>query len=79
MDDLSSLSPTTWECKYHVVWIPKYRKKKLFEELRQARGPVLRELAKHKASEMRAGKMLPDDVHLLLAIPPQYAVSQGVG
>ena len=51
MDDTNSLSHTKWECKYHVVWIPKYRKKKLFEELRKELGPVLRELAKHKESE----------------------------
>jgi putative transposase len=79
MDDTNSLAHTKWECKYRVVWIPKYRKKKLFEELRKERGPVLRELAKHKESEILEGRMLLDHVHMLIAIPPQYAVSQVVG
>ncbi len=77
--DTNSLSHTRWECKYHVVWIPKYRRKKLFEELRKKLGPVLRELAQHKESEILEGRMLLDHVHLLIAIPPQYAVSQVVG
>ena len=79
MDDTNSLSHTKWECKYHIVWIPKYRKKKLFEELRKELGPVLRELAQHKESEILEGRMLPDHVHMLIAIPPKYAVSQMVG
>jgi putative transposase len=52
MDDTNSFAHTKWECKYHAVWIPKYRKKKLFEELRKELGPVLRELAKHKECEI---------------------------
>ena len=79
MDDTNSLSHTKWESKYHVVWIPKYRKKKLFEELRKELGPVLRELAQHKESEILEGRMLLDHVHMLIAIPPKYAVSQVVG
>ena len=79
MNDTNSLTHTKWECKYHVVWIPKYRKKKLFEELRKELGPVLRELAKHKESEILEGRMLLDHVHMLIAIPPKYAVSQVVG
>ena len=79
MDDTNSLAHTQWECKYHVVWIPKYRKKKLFEELRKELGPVLRELAKHKECEILEGRMLLDHVHMLIAIPPKYAVSQVVG
>jgi putative transposase len=62
-----------------VVWISKYRKKKLFEELRKELGPVLRELAKHKESEILEGRMLLEHVHMLTAIPPKYAVSQVVG
>jgi putative transposase len=79
MDDTNSLAHTKWECKYPVVWIPKYRKKKLFEELRKELGPVLRELAKHKECEILEGWMLLDHVHMLIAIPPKYAVSQVVG
>ena len=81
MDDTNSLNHTKWECKYHIVWIPKYRKKKLFEEFRKELGPVLRELAKHKESETFCveGQMLLDHVHMLIAIPPKHAVSQVVG
>ena len=79
MTDSQSLAHTKWECKYHVVWIPKYRRKKLFGELRKELGPVLRELAKQKGSEIIEGKLLLDHVHILIAIPPKYAVSQVIG
>ena len=74
-----SLSHTKWECKYHIVWIPKYRKKKLFKDLRQELGQVLRELARQKESEIEEGHLLADHVHILISIPPKYAVSQVVG
>ena len=74
-----SLSHSKWECKYHLIWIPKYRKKKLFKELRPELGQVLRELALHKESEIEEGYLLVDHVHILIAIPPKYAVSQVVG
>jgi putative transposase len=79
MNDYGSLAHTKWECKYHIVWIPKYRKKRLFGELRRELGPVLRELARRKESEILEGQMLPDHVHILIAIPPKHAVSQVVG
>jgi len=79
MTDTQSLAHTKWECKYHVVWIPKYRRKKLFGELRKELGPVLRELAKQKGSEIIEGKLLLDHVHILISIPPKYAVSQVIG
>jgi putative transposase len=79
VDRYRSLSHTKWECKYHIVWIPKYRKKRLFVELRQELGPVLRELASHKESEILEGRLLADHVHMLISIPPKYAVSQVVG
>ena len=79
MDRYRSLSHTKWECKYHIVWIPKYRKKRLFVKLRQELGPVLRELASHKESEILEGRLLTDHVHMLISIPPKYAVSQVVG
>jgi len=79
MTDYQSLAHTKWECKYHVVWIPKYRRKKLFVELRKELGPVLRALAQQKGSEIIEGKFLADHVHILIAIPPKYAVSQVIG
>ncbi len=79
MNNTHSLAHTKWECKYHVVWIPKYRRKKLFVEIRRELGPVLRELARHKESEILEGSLLIDHVHLLIAIPPKYAVAQVIG
>jgi putative transposase len=61
------------------VWIPKYRKKKLYGELRKGLGPVLRELAQQKQCEILEGKLMIDHVHMLIAIPPKYAVSQVIG
>ncbi len=79
MQDEYSLAHTKWECKYHVVWIPKYRKKKLFGELRAELGAVLRELARHKESEVLEGHLHVDHVPMVFLIPPKYAVSQVVG
>jgi putative transposase len=79
MTNTQSLAHTTWECKYHVVWIPKYRRKKLFVEIRRELGPVLRELARQKESEILEGNLLIDHVHMLIAIPPKYAVAQVIG
>jgi len=79
MNNTQSLAHTKWECKYHVVWIPKYRRKKLFVEIRRELGPVLRELATRKESEILEGNLLPDHIHILIAIPPKYAVSQVIG
>lgn len=77
--DLASLRHTRWACKYHVVWIPKYRKKKLFVELRQHLGEVFRELAKQKECRVEEGHLLPDHVHMMLSIPPKYSVSSVIG
>ena len=79
MDDLQSLSHTVWDCKYHVVWIPKCRRKVLYGELRKYLGQVLRELATQKESRVVEGHLMGDHVHMLISIPPKYAVAQVVG
>jgi putative transposase len=79
MDSSESLSHSRWECKYHVVFIPKCRKKALFAELRRELGEVFRRLAEQKESRVLEGHLMPDHVHMLLSIPPKYAVSQVVG
>ena len=79
MERYDSLNHTKWECKYHVVWIPKCRKKVLYGQLRRELGPVLRKLASHKESEVIEGKLKVDHVHVVLSIPPKYSVSQVVG
>lgn len=79
MDETESLAHTKWECKYHVVWIPKYRRKALYGELRKYLGPVLRELASQRECVVEEGHLQSDHVHMLLSIPPKYAVSQVLG
>ncbi len=79
MNDFKSLSHTVWGCKYHVVWIPKYRRKTLYLELRQHLGEVLRDLSRQRESMVEEGHLRPDQVHMLISIPPKYAVSQVVG
>ena len=79
MDDAGNLSHTKWECKYHVVFIPKCRRKTLYGELRRYLGEVFRRLAVQKESRIEEGHLMPDHVHMMIAIPPKYAVSQVVG
>ena len=79
MYDYRSLSHTRWECKYHVVFIPKCRRKTLYGQLRQHLGEVFRELAARKESRVEEGHLMADHVHMMIAIPPKYAVSQVVG
>jgi putative transposase len=79
MKDISSLSHTKWECKYHIVFIPKYRRKALYYELRQYLGDIFRGLATQRECQVEEGHLMPDHVHMLLSIPPKYSVSQVVG
>lgn len=79
MDKIESLSHSKWECKYHVVFIPKCRRRTLYEQLRRDLGEVFRTLAEHKESRIEEGHLMLDHVHMLIAIPPKYAVSQVIG
>ena len=79
MNDVESLSHTKWECKYHIVFIPKYRKKALYGALRQQLGDLLRQLAMQRESRIEEGHLMRDHVHMLVSIPPKYSVSQVVG
>lgn len=79
MDTFESLNHSVWECKYHVVFIPKCRRKTLYGELRRYLGDVFRKLAQQKESRIEEGHLLSDHVHMLIAIPPKYAVAQVVG
>ena len=79
MNDVESLSHTKWECKYHIVYIPKYRKKALYGALRQPLGEVLKQLAMQRGSRIEEGHLMRDQVHMLVSIPPKYSVSQVVG
>jgi putative transposase len=79
MDDCQSLSHTRWECKYHVVFIPKCRRKVLYGRLSKNLGEVFRRLAAQKECEVIEGHLMPDHVHMLISIPPKHAVSQVMG
>lgn len=79
MDRTESLSHSKWECKYHVVFIPKRRRKTLYERLRRHLGEVFRQLAVQKDSRIEEGHLMRDHVHMLIAIPPKHAVSSVIG
>jgi len=79
MDEYESLSHTKWDCKYHVVFIPKCRRRTIYGELRPHLGEVFGKLAQQKESRIEEGHLLADHVHMLISIPPKYAVSQVVG
>ena len=79
MDDYESLSHTKWECKYQVVFIPKCRRRTLYGELRKHLGEVFRKLAMQKESRIEEGHLMADHLHMMISIPPKYAVSQVVG
>jgi len=79
METQESLKHTVWDCKYHVVWIPKYRRKVVYKDLRRELGEVFRELAQQKESTVEEGHLQADHLHMLLSIPPKYSVAQVVG
>ena len=74
-----NLKHTNWECKYHVVFIPKCRRKVMYGSIRKELGPIMRELAQQKESEVEEGHLMGDHVHMMLTIPPKYSVSGVVG
>ena len=79
MEEYQSLSHTRWQCKYHVIFIPKYRRRALFGILRKELGTVFRRLAEQKGCTIDEGHIMPDHVHMLLNEPPKVAVSSVVG
>ena len=79
MNDVSRLRHSVWECKYHPVWIPKCRRKVPYGQLRRELGAVFHEWARQKECRIEEGHLLPDPVHVLISIPPKYAVAQVVG
>jgi putative transposase len=79
MDEYQSLNHTKWECKYHVVFIPKCRRRTLYVQLRKDLGEVFRRLATQKECRIEEGHLMSDHVHMMISIPPKYSVSQVVG
>ena len=79
MDDDLSLSHTRWNCKYHIVFIPKYRRKTIYGKLRSDIGQIIRQLCEYKGVEIMEAHAMPDHIHMLVRIPPKLAVSNFMG
>jgi putative transposase len=79
MKDYKILSHSVWDCKYHIVWIPKFRKKKLYGEVAAYLGEICHELAGPRESKIVEGHICPDHIHMLIEIPPKYTVAVVVG
>ena len=79
MDDDLSLSHTRWNCKYHIVFIPKYRRKEIYGKLRSDIGQIIRQLCQYKGVEIMEAHAMPDHIHMLVRIPPKIAVSNFMG
>ncbi len=79
METYSTLAHSRYDCKYHIVFVPKFRKKSLFEKIRKYLKGVFQELARQRGSEIISGHMAEDHVHMCISIPPKYAVSEVIG
>ena len=79
MEEYQSLSHTRWQCKYHVIFIPKYRRRALFGVVRRELGGIFRRLAEQKECQIEEGHIMADHVHMLISVPPKLAVSSVVG
>ena len=79
MKDWQSQSHVKWECKYHVVILPKYRKKRNFKENRRKIGTIIRELCRQKGIEMLEGNAASDHIHMLLSVPPKFSIAMTIG
>ena len=79
MKEYQSLSHTRWDCKYHIVFIPKCRRKVIYGGLRQHLGEIFRELARQRECRVVEGHLMKDHVHICLSVPPKYSVSNVVG
>jgi putative transposase len=79
MKDWQSLAHTTWECKYHVVIVPKYRKKVLFGRVKKRVGEILRELCRQKGVELLEGHAMSDHIHMCISVPPKFSIAMVIG
>ena len=79
MRDYQSQSHVKWECKYHIVWVPKYRRKKLYGKLRRRLGEIMRDLCRQKNVELLEGHGKSDHVHVCLSVPPKYSIAHVIG
>ena len=78
-DDISSLAHSKWNCKYHIVFAPKYRRMVIYKQIKKDIGKILRKLCEQKGVEIIEAEACPDHIHMLLSIPPKYSVAQIMG
>ena len=79
MSEIESLRHTVYECKYHIIFVPKFRRKLIYGGIRKELGKMFRQLARQKESRIEEGHLMKDHVHMLISIPPKYSVSQVIG
>jgi putative transposase len=79
MHDWRSLSHVRWDCKYHVVIVPKYRKKVIYGKLKRRVGPILRELCRQREIAILEGHAMPEHIHVCLSVPPKFSIAQTIG
>ena len=79
MHDWQSLSHVRWDCKYHVVIVPKYRKKVIYGKLKYRVGPILRQLCQQRGVELLEGHAMPDHIHMCLSVPPKFSIARTIG
>ena len=79
MHDWDSLSHVRWDCKYHVVIVPKYRKRSLYGQLKTRTGEILRDLCRQRGVDLLEGHLMPDHVHMCLRVPPKFSIAMVIG
>ena len=79
MHDWQSLSHVRWDCKYHVVIVPKYRKKVIYGKLQRHVGPLLRRLCQQRGIGLLEGHAMPDHIHMCLSVAPKFSIAQTIG
>ena len=79
MRDWKTQAHVKWECKYHVVVLPKYRKKVIYSKIRHRVGEILRQLCRQKEIDLEEGNAMPDHIHMVLSVPPKYSVAMAIG
>ena len=79
MHDWQNLSHVRWECKYHVIIVPKYRKRVLYGKIRRRVGEILRDLCRQRGIEMVEGHLMPDHIHMCLSVPPKFSIAFAIG
>jgi len=79
MHDWQSLSHVRWECKYHIVIVPKYRKKKLYGKFRERVGQIIKDLCRQRGVEFIEGHLMPDHIHICLSVPPKFSIAFVIG